>query len=115
MRQWIMVFALLGIFVGLTGKMNTAYGAVIRPKSDFVFCHIIGVNNLGDAPKEAHPLLIELMEGAKKGQKVKMRTVPLMLNGVVGLHLAPYTGFRIRPMHDKDLECFFMLYDDSAL
>lgn len=108
MRQWIMVFTVLALFVGL----STAYGAIIPPKSDFVFCHVIGINNLGDAPKAAYPLLMEFMQGAKKGQRVKMRPVPLMLNGVVGLHLAPYTGFRMRPISDKDLECIFMLYDD---
>lgn len=114
---------IIGIFIGgvysMIGQVHAAHRPhhnnklTIQDNQDFVYCHIIGRNNLDGLPESSKPLIRELIKKKKPGQKVHAKLVPLYLNGQVGLHIPPYTAFRIRPIPEPNWECFLMMNDSS--
>lgn len=113
LRQWVFIFLFLAVFVGITSKMSTAYAGPLGPSEDFIFCHTPGVNDLGEAPAASRPLLKELINSnAKHRPKARAKTVPLLFNGMAGLHLTPYSGFSVSSPDEKHLRCFLLIHDD---
>lgn len=109
MRKLILTLSVLAAL----SVASTANAIAIRtPQKDVIYCHKIGDNSYKGVPKKALPLLREVTQGVKKGQRPKAHTIPVELDGVTGLYLPPYTAFRIRHISEPKWECFMMINDD---